>query len=100
MQDTLALIKPDAVARDLAGEILAAVQAATGSAVLTAAPGSSTRNILPGLKVDLYPAAGGTAIATGLRVVDVNHLTGKITLSGTGVELANSENVKKAYLGG
>ena len=26
--------------------------------------------------------------------------TGKITLSGTGVELANSENVKKAYLGG
>ena len=28
MQDTLAIIKPDAVARDLAGEILAAVQAA------------------------------------------------------------------------
>ena len=26
--------------------------------------------------------------------------TGKITLSGTGVELANSENVKKAFLGG
>ena len=26
--------------------------------------------------------------------------TGKITLSGTGVELTNSENVKKAYLGG
>ena len=26
--------------------------------------------------------------------------TGKITLSGTGAELANSENVKKAYLGG
>ena len=26
--------------------------------------------------------------------------TGMITLSGTGVELANSENVKKAYLGG
>ena len=26
--------------------------------------------------------------------------TGKITLSGTGVELANSENVKKTYLGG
>ena len=26
--------------------------------------------------------------------------TGKITLSGTGIELANSENVKKAYLGG
>lgn len=28
MQDTLAIIKPDAVARGLAGEILAAVQAA------------------------------------------------------------------------
>ena len=26
--------------------------------------------------------------------------TGKITLSGTGVELANSDNLKKAYLGG
>ena len=26
--------------------------------------------------------------------------TGKITLSGTGAELANSEQVKQAYLGG
>ncbi len=60
---------------------LVTVQAASGSAVLTAAAGSSTRHILPGLKVDLYPAAGGNAVAAGLRVVDVNHLTGKITLS-------------------
>lgn len=69
---------------------LVTVQAATGSAVLTAAPGSSTRHILPGLKVDLYPAAGGTAIATGLRVVDVNHLTGKITLSSAVTCAANA----------
>ena len=60
---------------------LVSLQAASNSAVLTAASDSSTRNLLPGLRVDLYPAAGGTAIATGLRVTDVNHLTGKITLS-------------------
>jgi len=57
---------------------LATLQAASASASVTAS--GSTQYLLPGLKVDLY-ASGGTAIAQGLRVLDVNHLTGVIKLS-------------------
>ena len=41
-------------------------------------------------------------VQMALSIADRGYVleTGKITLSGTGVELANSENVKKAYLGG
>lgn len=60
---------------------LVVLQSASSSATVTAAIGSSTRAILPGLKVDLYEA-GGTLVQTGLRVIDVNHLNGKISLSG------------------
>ena len=57
---------------------LATLGAASASATVTAS--SSTQYLLPGLKVDLF-AADGTAIAQGLRVLDVNHLTGAIKLS-------------------
>ena len=57
---------------------LATLGAASASATVTAS--SSTQYLLPGLKVDLF-AADGTVIAQGLRVLDVNHLTGAIKLS-------------------
>ena len=57
---------------------LAVLGAASNSSAVTAS--SSTQYVLPGLKVDLY-AANGTAISQGLRVLDVNHLTGAIRLS-------------------
>ena len=57
---------------------LVTLGAASNSASLTAT--SSTQYLLPGLRVDLY-AANGMSIAQGLRVLDVNRLTGAIKLS-------------------
>ena len=58
---------------------LVTLSAASNTNKITAS--TSTQYLLPGLKVDLV-SAGGAQMASGLRVLDVNHLTGAIRLSG------------------
>lgn len=84
--DTLVKTLKWSVARQIYGDgsgvLVKLAEAASGAKVVTVQAGSNSRNLLPGLSVDVYNAAGtkvsSNAVVT--RIVDVNHATGKVTL--------------------
>ena len=85
--DTLTKTLKWNLARQLYGDgsgCLMKVKAATASNILEAADGENTRFLLPGLKVDVHSGANGNVVSggAGLRVADVDRLTGKVRLSG------------------
>lgn len=84
--DTLVKTLKWSVARQIYGDgsgILVKLQAAdSGAKTLKVQTGSNSRNLLPGLSVDVYNAAGAkvSSNAVATRITDVNHATGTITL--------------------
>lgn len=77
--DTLVKTLKWSMARQIYGDgtgVLVKIAAASTSAkTFTVASGSNSRNLLPGLTVDLFKS-DGTLICAGLRIVDVNHSAG------------------------
>lgn len=67
---------------DGSGKLVTLATASSGAKTLTVAAGSNSRNLLPGLTVDIYNGAG-TLISntnTPTRILDVNHKTGAIKI--------------------
>ena len=67
---------------DGSGVLVKLAAADSGAKVVAVQAGSNSRNLLPGLSVDVYNAAGTKVSSDSIvtRIVDVNHSTGKITL--------------------
>ena len=85
--DTLTKTLKWNLARQIYGDgsgCLMKVKAASASTVLEAADGENTRFLLPGLRVDVHSGSTGNVVngGAGLRVADVDRLTGKVRLSG------------------
>lgn len=84
--DTLVKTLKWSVARQIYGDgsgILVKLKAAeNGAKTLEVQAGSNSRNLLPGLSVDVYNAAGTkvSSDAAVTRITDVDHSTGKITI--------------------
>ena len=84
--DTLVKTLKWSVARQVYGDgsgILVKLDSAdSGAKALTIQAGSNSRNLLPGLSVDVYNAAGEKVSSDSVvtRITDVNHATGKITI--------------------
>ena len=83
--DTLVKTLKWSVARQIYGDgsgILVKLQASDAGKALKIQTGSNSRNLLPGLSVDVYNAAGtkvsSNSVAT--RITDVNHAAGTVTL--------------------
>ncbi len=55
---------------------------ATGAKSLTVQSGSNSRNLLPGLSIDVYDASGTkiSSDTTPTRIIDVDHKNGKFTI--------------------
>lgn len=91
--DTLVKTLKWSVARQVYGDgsgVLVKLQAAeSGAKTLKVQSGSNSRNLLPGLSVDVYNAAGTkvSSSAAATRITDVNHAAGTITID-TGVTAA------------
>ena len=84
--DTLVKTLKWSVARQIYGDgtgiLVKLGTASSGATELTIQTGSNSRNLLPGLSVDVYNAAGTkvSSNAAVTRIVDVNHSTGKVKI--------------------
>ena len=67
---------------DGTGILVKLAAADSGATTLTIQSGSNSRNLLPGLSVDVYNAAGAKVSNANkvTRIIDVNHATGKVIL--------------------
>ena len=84
--DTLVKTLKWSVARQIYGDgtgiLVKLGTASSGATELTIQDGSNSRNLLPGLSVDVYNAAGTKVSSNSAvtRIVDVNHSTGKVKI--------------------
>lgn len=83
--DTLVKTLKWSVARQIYGDgsgILVKLQASDPGKALKIQTGSNSRNLLPGLSVDVYNAAGAKVSSNSVatRITDVNHAAGTVAL--------------------
>lgn len=67
---------------DGSGKLVTLATASSGATTLTIATGSNSRNLLPGLTVDIYNGSGTliSSSTTPTRILDVDHKTGAIKI--------------------
>jgi len=67
---------------DGSGKLVTISTASSGATSLTVASGSNSRNLLPGLTIDVYNGAGTkiSSTAAPTRILDINHATGAIKI--------------------